>query len=127
MALFSKKKKIDKGKKSSPKKKNSILSFFRKIWLGEIISYEFFFKHWKYVAIIVFVFIAYISSRYEVRSRMDRIIKLKTELANARTEKVKASATYNSLIREQEMRQRLRNANINLQVPDQPPYKISDK
>lgn len=124
MALFGKKK--TKDKKSAPKKKNSVLSFFRRIWLGEIISYEFFFKYWKYVAIIVLVFIVYISSRYEVRNRMDRIIKLKTELANARTEKVKASATYNSLIREQEMRQRLRNANINLQIPDQPPYKITD-
>lgn len=125
MALFGKNNKV-KNKKTSPKKKNSVISFFRRIWLGEIISYEFFFKYWKYVAIIVLVFIVYISSRYEVRSRMDRIIRLKTELANARTEKVKASATYNSLIREQEMRHRLRNANINLQIPDQPPYKITD-
>lgn len=125
MALFGRKKE-KKQKKSAPKKKNSVLSFFRRIWLGEIISYEFFLKYWKYVVIIVFVFIIYISSRYEVRTRMDHIIKLKTELANARTEKVKASATYNSLIREQEMRQRLRKANINLQVPDQPPYKLTD-
>ncbi|MCH5215374.1 MAG: hypothetical protein J1F10_00425 [Muribaculaceae bacterium] len=122
MALF---RKQNKKEKKVPAKKKKKLSFIRRIWLGEIISYQFFFKYWKYVAIIVLVFVVYTSSRYEVRDRMDRIIKLKNELANARTEKVKASANYNSLIREQEMRNRLKNADINLQVPDQPPYHIS--
>lgn len=111
-----------KSKEKRESGKKSRFSMVHRLIMGELVSYEFFFRYWVYVLVIVFIFIAYISSRYQVQSRMAEIIKLKTELANVRTEKVKASATYNSFIREPEMRQRLQKANINLQVPDQPPY-----
>jgi hypothetical protein len=58
---------------------------------------------------------------------MEEVLKLKTELANAQTDLVNASARYNSMIRESEMTKLMREKNIGLSAPMDPPYQLNSK
>lgn len=112
-------------KKNKKKKtQGGIGSWFRRAYMGEFINYTFFMRNKVNIFLLILLCCLYTASRYKVQSRLSQIITLKTELAKARTEKVKASAAYNSLIREPEMRERIKQAGLDLQMPDEPHYRL---
>ena len=55
-------------KKEAKVKKENLIS---RIFMGKVVSLQFFRRNWLYVLGIVVFFILYIASKYQVRSQMD--------------------------------------------------------
>lgn len=102
-------------------KKSNLL---QRVFLGKIISFGFFKRNWAYVAGILTLLLVFIASKYKVQTQMEEIMRLTKDLNNAKTEMVKESSNYNSRIREPEMRILLDTLNVDLTMPDQPPYHL---
>ena len=94
------------------------MGIINQILSGKVISYKFFKRNWGYIVILLTILIVYISSRYRVQTQLATIISLRDDLNNAKTEKVKASAEYNSNIREPQMRERIDAMNLGLTMPE---------
>lgn len=94
---------------------------------GRIFSLEFFKRNWVYVVFVMAMALAYIGNKFACQSSIQELIALKTDLANAQTDLVKASADYNSMIRESEMVKRMRSRNLGLTAPLDPPYELKSK
>ena len=112
-------------------KKNSMSSQRKKagkdFFQGRFISLDFFKRNAKYIVFVVLMALAYIANKFVCQSSMEEVIRLKTELANAQTDLVNASAKYNSMIRESEMTKLMREKHINLTAPSEPPYELKSK
>ncbi|MDE5635949.1 MAG: hypothetical protein K2I52_06565 [Muribaculaceae bacterium] len=91
---------------------------------GRLISTDFFSRHWITVALLVLMFVWYITNKYECQTSMETIQKLEKELEIVRTERVREQSSYMSRIRESSMLQLVRRNRLDLQIQDTPPYKI---
>lgn len=91
---------------------------------GRFISTDFFSRHWITVALLVLMFVWYITNKYECQTSMETIQKLEKELEIVRTERIREQSSYMSRIRESSMLQLVRRHRLDLQVQDTPPYKI---
>lgn len=94
---------------------------------GRFFSLDFFKRNAVYIVALVIMALMYIANKFVCQSSMQEVITLKTELANAQTDLVNASAKYNSMIRESEMTRLMREKNIGLRAPLEPPYELSSK
>jgi len=99
----------------------------RDFFQGRFFSLEFFKRYWVYVVFVVVMALAYIANKFVCQSSMQEVITLKTDLANAQTDLVNASAAYNSMIRESEMTKLMREKNLGLTAPKEPPYELKSK
>ena len=114
----------------SPIKKNTAATgkkASKNILQGHIFSLEFFKRNWVYVVFVVAMALAYIGNKFACQRSIQELLSLKTELANAQTDLVKASAEYNSMIRESEMVRRMKERNLGLSAPQDPPYELKSK
>ncbi len=91
---------------------------------GRFFSLDFFKRNAIYIIALVLMALAYIANKFVCQSNMQEVITLKTDLENAQTDLVDASARYNSMIRETEMTKLMSQKNINLTAPQEPPYQI---
>lgn len=114
--------------KEKNKKKTSTSTEVRqwslKLFLGDLISSEFFSRHKFSIIGIVVLLILYISFQYECKTRMETIDNLNKELAIKRSESISQKSAYHSKIRESVMQQMADSMHLGLRVQDQPPYKI---
>lgn len=94
---------------------------------GRFFSLDFFKRNAVYIIALVIMALAYIANKFVCQSSMEEVMTLKTELANAQTDLVNSSAQYNSLIRESEMTKLMREKNLGLSAPKDPPYVIPSK
>ena len=94
---------------------------------GRFFSLEFFKRYWFYVVFVVAMALAYIANKFLFQSSMQEVMKLKVELDDSRTDLVKSSAAYNSMIRESEMTRLMRERHLGLSTPDEPPYELKSK
>ena len=110
---------------SEKKKSNSTL----KKWMQgqSFLTLNFFKSNWYYVLAITIMLLMFISNKYVCQENLAEVIRLSDELDDAKTDCVKASAEYNSKIRESEMTTLIEENGINLQTPDQPPFKLTEK
>jgi len=94
---------------------------------GRFLSFEFFKRNAVYIIAAVIMTLMYISNKYVCQSSIKEMMDLKIQLANAQTDCVNASARYNSMIRESQMKKLVDTMHINLDAPEQPPYKLIDQ
>lgn len=87
----------------------------------------FFKKYWLYIIAATVMLLMYISNKYVHMSSIAKVDSLRTELNNARTDCVKASATYNSQIIESQMMERVQKQGIDLRAPEEPPYILNEE
>jgi hypothetical protein len=80
-----------------------------------------------YIIALVIMALTYIANKFVCQSSMQEVITLKTELANAQTDLVNASAKYNSMIRESEMTKLMQEKRLGLAAPTEPPYSLREK
>ena len=97
------------------------------IFQGHFFSLDFFKRNAVYIIALVIMALAYIANKFVCQSSMEEVIALKTELSNAQTDLVNASARYNSMIRESEMTKLMREKHIGLSAPLDPPYDLKSK
>ena len=94
---------------------------------GRFFSLDFFKRNAVYIIALVVMALAYIANKFVCQSSMQEVLSLRTELANAQTDLVNSSATYNSMIRESEMTKLMRERHIDLCAPLEPPYELRKK
>lgn len=100
---------------------------FSGVWQGRILSLELFRRNFLFIIVAVGMMLMYIGNKFECQSKMLEVMKLKTELENAKTDCVNASARYNSMIRESQMKAYVDTMHIDLTNPQQPPYYLTKK
>ena len=94
---------------------------------GRFLSLDFFKRYAVYIIALVIMALMYIANKYVCQSSMQEVMTLKTELANAQTDLVNASAKYNSMIRESEMTRLMQEKHIGLTAPKEPPFDLHSK
>ena len=95
---------------------------------GRIFSLEFFKRNWVYVVFVMAMALAYIGNKFACQSSMEELLQLqKTDLVNAQTDLVSASAKYNSMIRESEMVKLINDRHLGLAAPLDPPQELKSK
>ena len=94
---------------------------------GRIFSLDFFKRNWIYVVFVVAMALAYIGNKFACQSSIQELLSLKTDLANAQSDLVKASADYNSMIRESKMVELMNEKHLGLTAPLDPPYQLKSK
>ena len=88
------------------------------------LSFEFYRRNWIYIVAGTLMMLMYIAQKYETQSNLEKVMSLTEELDNAKTDCVNASARYNSMIRESQMKNLVDTMHLGLTSPDQPPYKL---
>ena len=91
---------------------------------GRLISIDFFSRNWITVALLVLMFVWYITNKYECQTSMETIQKLEKQLEIVKTERVREQSRYMSRIRESAMHELVRRNHLDLEVQDTPPFKI---
>jgi hypothetical protein len=98
------------------------------IFEGRFFSLEFFKRNWVYVVFVMAMALAYIGNKFACQSSMEELLQLqKTDLVNAQTDLVSASAKYNSMIRESEMVKLINDRHLGLAAPLDPPQELKSK
>lgn len=117
--------KTPQDKTSTKKKRNLSNRIFLNMVRGRFISVDFFSRNWITVALLVLMFVWYITNKYECQTSMETIQKLEKRLEIVKTERIREQSTYMSRIRESSMQQLVRRNHLDLQVQETPPYKIN--
>lgn len=104
-----------------------MLGMLRGLFDGKFLSVTFFKKNAPYIVFGVFMLLMFISNKYTAQQYESEIRSLKAELVKANSDWVTASAEYNSMIRESEMKARVDTMHIDLTSPEQPPYNLNIK
>ena len=91
------------------------------------LSLDFFRRNFLFIIFITGLMLMYIGNKFECQSKMQEVMSLRTELDNAKTDCVNASARYNSMIRESQMKAYVDTMHIDLSNPERPPYHLSKK
>ena len=92
---------------------------------GRVLSLSFFKRHAWFIIIALVVVIALIGQRYSNQTKAREIRKLNKELALEKSRQINEKAAYMSLIRENTMRQLLREKHLDLDYRDKPPYVLT--
>ncbi|MBO4813772.1 MAG: hypothetical protein J5523_02300 [Muribaculaceae bacterium] len=104
---------------------NNSTKIVRNVVQGRIfLTLNFFKKHWIYALAFIVLMLMYISNKYMCQNHLQQVMQLRLDLDNARTDCVTASAKYNSMIRESQMKNLVDTMHLGLTSPDQPPYKL---
>lgn len=103
----------------------SPLKVASKVMRGQIISSDFFTRHWLMILVIVTLILIYITNKYNCLRSMEDIQSLSIELERINTEAMRERSNYMSKITEQSMRARLDSLHLDLRIQDQPPFKLS--
>lgn len=111
-----------------PEKKHRMHSYFgwaRDVAYGDIVTSEFFRRHYLSVFIILLLIIIYITTKYQCLTKMEEIQKLETELLITKTEHMRQRALYKSRTRESGMQQLVDKVMPGMTVQEQPPYSLT--
>lgn len=100
------------------------LGFVGRILRGQLITSDFFVNNAVALAFGVLVLLGYISSKYEMQTRMETLRKYNNELETVRAERVRARSLYMGRIRESSMQQLVDSLHLGLHIQDRPPYEL---
>ncbi len=92
---------------------------------GQLLTIDFFKRHWWKFLVGVGMIVAYITTKYQCQTRMVTIDKLKTELEIVKNQCITERSRYMGSTRESAMQELVDTLNLNLKKQDQPPFKIS--
>jgi hypothetical protein len=112
--------------KQKAEQKKQRQSLTARVLYGDVISSEFFSRHWKKFFVLAVLVLIYISNKYQCLTDMETIKRLESELEVAKTERIRERSTYMSRIRESAMQQLVDSVMPGLAVQEQPPYQLSN-
>ena len=115
--MTARKKKTDKNPR-----KPAAQNIFYKVMYGNVVTSEFFARHWIKIFILVVMVMIFISTKYQCMTAMETIKSLENELDVMRTECIRERSDYMSRIRESAMQAMVDSVIPGLSVPGQPPY-----
>lgn len=115
---------MEETSKNQRQSKPARTSITGNITKGQVLSYHFFLRHWIGVCVVMGMILMSMANKYDCQRRITQIKSLQEDLVNAQNDRVSASAAYNSIIRESNMAQLIKQKNIDLQTPEQPPIEL---
>ncbi len=115
------------GKRNNQKvdKKETSSNVLQKVLHGQVVSSDFFAKNWLIIALIVFLFLIYISGKYTYLTKIEQVRQLEEELEIVQAERVRAKSNYMSKVRESSIQELVKEHNLDLTVRETPPYVLS--
>lgn len=102
----------------------SFWSYLRRLFRGQVISSDFFARHWLPTLIFLIVIMVYITTKFTYRSNLEKIAALEKQLEIVQNESSRERSSFMSRIRETSMQQLVDSLGLNLRVQPQPPYTI---
>lgn len=102
------------------------LGYVRRVTHGQVISAEFFRKHWGITALVMIFLLLYITNKYYCQTSMEEIRALNKELELVKTERIRAKSIYMSRTRESAMQALIDSLDLGLSVQTRPPFKIEE-
>ena len=105
---------------------NVVFGWLWNILGGKIITVNFLRRHFAKIAVVLFVVFGFIANRFSGILEMRRIDNLEGDLKSMQSEYILSSADYFSKIRERTMKQLVDTLQLDLDVPQQPPYILKD-
>lgn len=94
----------------------------QRVLYGNMVSTDFFARHWIKVFLLVVVAMIFISTKYQCITAMEQIKILKDSLNIARTESVRERSSYMSRTRESAMKALVDSVFPGLAVPEHPAF-----
>lgn len=113
---------MSRTKKTDTKTKKN--SWLRRTIHGQIVSSDFFARHWLPVLVIVVIIMVYITSKYICQTRMEQINALNKELEIVKAERVRVRSLYMGRTCESSMQHLVDSVLPGLSVQERPPYKL---
>ena len=98
----------------------------KRVAFGQVISSDFFARHWLPVVIFVIVMMVYITTKFTYRTNIEKITALERQLEIVENEKDRERSAFMSRTRETTMQQMLDSLHLGLRVQPQPAYRIKD-
>lgn len=95
-----------------------------RVFRGQVISSDFFARHWLATLIVIAVIMVYITTKYFCQTNMERIAELTTQLEILENEVSHERSTYMGRTRETSMQRLVDSLGLGLRVQPQPPFKI---
>lgn len=109
---------------NSPQKKKKTAMYSR-LMRGQILSVEFFARHWLPILVVMIMILVYISNKYQWQTRMVVIKDLTEELQIVKNQCISERSDYMGKTRESSMQEMVDSLKLNLSKQQQPPFKIS--
>lgn len=98
----------------------------KRVAFGQVISSDFFARHWLPVVIFVIVMMVYITTKFTYRTNIEKITALERQLEIVENEKDRERSAFMSRTRETTMQQMVDSLHLGLRVQPQPAYRIKD-
>lgn len=98
----------------------------KRVAFGQVISSDFFARHWLPIVIFVIVMMVYITTKFTYRSNIEKITALERQLEIVENEKDRERSAFMSRVRETSMQQMVDSLHLGLKVQPQPPFKIKE-
>ncbi len=98
-----------------------------KVFRGQVVSSDFFARHWLPVLVILILLMVNITGKYVCQTRMEQINKLNRELEIVKAESVRVRSLYMGRTCESSMQQLVDSMHLGLNVAERPPYKLSSR
>lgn len=99
-------------------------SVITRLFRGQVLSSDFFARHWLPVLVVTLVFMVHITTKYTCQTNMERIAALQTQLDIVNNEKARERSLFRGRIRETSMQHIVDSLRLGLKVQPQPPYRI---
>lgn len=99
----------------------------KRVAFGQVISSDFFARHWLPIVIFVIVIMIYITTKFTYRTNLERIEALERKLEIVTNERDRERSAFRSRTRETSMQQMVDSLHLNLRVQSQPAYTIRRK
>ena len=109
-------------KTAKPDNKKKKSAFISRIFRGELISSDFFARHWLPILIFIIVIMVYITTKFTYRTNIEKIEALQKQLEIVQNESSSERSLFLSRIRETSMQQMVDSLHLNLRVQPQPPF-----
>lgn len=105
-------------------KKRGAGNYVARAAFGQIISINFFLRHWLIVVSVMGLVIFYIAGNYMVRENNEEIAALEARLQIVKTERIRVRENYMSRIRESSMTHMIDSQKLDLRIQNEVPYTI---
>ena len=100
------------------------VGYVRRISHGQVISVDFFRRHWGITLLVMVFLILYITNKYYCQTSMEDIRALNKEPEIVKTERIREKSIYMSRTRESAMQALIDSLDLGLSVQTHPPYRI---
>lgn len=107
---------------AKPKQKKA--PYIVRVFRGQVISSDFFARHWLPTLIFIIVMMVYITTKFTYRTNIEKIEALEKKLEIVQNECSRERSQFMSRIRETSMQQLVDSLHLDLSVQPQPPFTI---